>query len=59
MRLCSPDLTYVGFLLFQDWLTESARLISKCGHTVEWVTPLGLPVIQPYFRRRTQVVILI
>lgn len=40
----------------QDWLTESARLISKSGHTVEWVTPLGLPIIQPYHRIRNQVV---
>lgn len=40
----------------QDWLTESARLISKSGHTVEWVTPLGLPIIQPYHRTRSKVV---
>ncbi|XP_068175572.1 DNA-directed RNA polymerase, mitochondrial isoform X2 [Antennarius striatus] len=38
----------------QDWLTDSARLISKCGHPVEWVTPLGLPIIQPYHRKRCQ-----
>lgn len=43
-------------IVLQDWLTESARLISKCGHTVEWVTPLGLPIIQPYHRTRNQVV---
>lgn len=42
--------------VLQDWLTESARLISKSGHTVEWVTPLGLPIIQPYHRVRNQVV---
>ncbi|KAJ8951598.1 hypothetical protein NQ318_020475 [Aromia moschata] len=35
----------------QDWFTECARLISAvgCKH-VEWVTPLGLPIVQPYFR---------
>ncbi|CAL4068042.1 unnamed protein product, partial [Meganyctiphanes norvegica] len=33
----------------QDWLTESARSISQvCDDKVEWVTPLGLPVVQPY-----------
>ncbi|XP_069337327.1 DNA-directed RNA polymerase, mitochondrial isoform X5 [Eulemur rufifrons] len=32
----------------QHWLTESARLISQAGSAVEWVTPLGIPVIQPY-----------
>ncbi|CAG0894441.1 unnamed protein product [Darwinula stevensoni] len=35
----------------QDWLTECARLISAvCGQSVEWVTPLGFPIIQPYHR---------
>nr|XP_044991020.1 DNA-directed RNA polymerase, mitochondrial isoform X2 [Jaculus jaculus] len=32
----------------QHWLTQSARLISQAGWAVEWVTPLGVPVIQPY-----------
>ncbi|XP_075062200.1 DNA-directed RNA polymerase, mitochondrial [Mixophyes fleayi] len=39
--------------LIQHWLTESARMISKSGNTVEWVTPLGLPIIQPYHRLRS------
>lgn len=35
----------------QDWFTECARLISGvCGKNVEWSTPLGLPVVQPYNR---------
>lgn len=34
----------------QHWLTESANLISHSGWPVEWVTPLGIPVIQPYHR---------
>nr|CAD7259066.1 unnamed protein product [Timema shepardi] len=35
----------------QDWFTECARLISQvCGQNVEWVTPLGFPVVQPYNR---------
>ncbi|XP_023141143.2 DNA-directed RNA polymerase, mitochondrial [Amphiprion ocellaris] len=46
---------FTGTREIQDWLTESARLISKSGHTVEWVTPLGLPIIQPYHRTRSQV----
>lgn len=37
----------------QDWFTDCARLISSvCGQHVEWVTPLGLPVVQPYNRYR-------
>ncbi|XP_066246589.1 DNA-directed RNA polymerase, mitochondrial [Euwallacea similis] len=35
----------------QDWFTECARLITgvKCS-LLEWVTPLGLPVVQPYIK---------
>jgi len=37
----------------QDWFTECARLISSIGgQNVEWVTPLGLPIVQPYSRYR-------
>ncbi|XP_030822721.1 DNA-directed RNA polymerase, mitochondrial [Camarhynchus parvulus] len=39
----------------QNWLTESAKLIAQSGRTVEWVTPLGLPIIQPYYRSRSTV----
>ncbi|XP_030640261.1 DNA-directed RNA polymerase, mitochondrial [Chanos chanos] len=46
---------FTGTREIQDWLTESARLISKSGSTVEWVTPLRLPIVQPYHRTRNQV----
>ncbi|NXG57642.1 RPOM protein, partial [Hemiprocne comata] len=39
----------------QHWLTESAKLIAQSGRTVEWVTPLGLPIVQPYYRSRSTV----
>ncbi|NXJ70540.1 RPOM protein, partial [Rostratula benghalensis] len=39
----------------QNWLTESAKLIAQSGRTVEWVTPLGLPIVQPYYRSRPTV----
>ncbi|XP_046457253.1 DNA-directed RNA polymerase, mitochondrial-like [Daphnia pulex] len=33
----------------QDWFTESAKLISTvAGESVEWITPIGLPVVQSY-----------
>ncbi|XP_040846382.1 DNA-directed RNA polymerase, mitochondrial isoform X1 [Ochotona curzoniae] len=41
---------FSGTRAIQHWLTESARLISHAGSAVEWVTPLGIPVIQPYHR---------
>ncbi|XP_031430295.1 DNA-directed RNA polymerase, mitochondrial isoform X1 [Clupea harengus] len=46
---------FTGTREIQDWLTESARLIAKSGSTVEWVTPLGLPIVQPYHRTRNQI----
>lgn len=44
------------FPLLKNWLTESAKLIAQSGQTVEWVTPLGLPIVQPYYRSRSTVV---
>ncbi|XP_035379242.1 DNA-directed RNA polymerase, mitochondrial isoform X1 [Electrophorus electricus] len=49
---CSLKEMFTGTREIQDWLTESARLISKSGNTVEWVTPLGLPIVQPYHRTK-------
>ncbi|KAJ8374547.1 hypothetical protein SKAU_G00051270 [Synaphobranchus kaupii] len=46
---------FTGTREIQDWLTESAKMIAKSGNTVEWVTPLGLPIIQPYHRTKNQV----
>ncbi|XP_061457097.1 DNA-directed RNA polymerase, mitochondrial [Rhineura floridana] len=43
---------FSGTREIQSWLTESARLIAMSGRTVEWVTPLGMPVIQPYHRSK-------
>lgn len=35
--------------LIQDWLTDCARLVALvCAQNMEWVTPVGLPVVQPY-----------
>lgn len=33
----------------QNWFTDCARVVTiRCNQYVQWVTPLGLPVIQPY-----------
>ncbi|XP_054716419.1 DNA-directed RNA polymerase, mitochondrial-like [Uloborus diversus] len=35
----------------QDWLTDCAEQITRVsGDTLEWVTPLGFPVVQPYHK---------
>jgi len=39
------------------WLGDCASIISKSGAPVTWTTPLGLPVVQPYRRKKKFVVI--
>lgn len=37
----------------QDWFINCARIIaSVCGENVEWITPLGLPIVQPYIKQQ-------
>jgi DNA-directed RNA polymerase len=39
----------------QDWFVDCAKLISTvCNENVEWVTPLGLPIVQPYSRDKVK-----
>ncbi|KOX68053.1 DNA-directed RNA polymerase, mitochondrial [Melipona quadrifasciata] len=37
----------------QDWFTQCAQIISSTFYqNVEWITPLGLPVVQPYTKQQ-------
>lgn len=47
---------FSGATRTMDWLYASASNISRSGHEVQWITPVGLPVIQPY-RRKARVVV--
>lgn len=38
------------------WLSDCASLVSSEGQNMSWVTPLGLPVMQPYRQVKSQVV---
>ncbi len=33
-----------------DWLKAVSQLVAKEGQPMSWITPLGLPVVQPYRR---------
>lgn len=35
-----------------NWLTACARLIAQHGYPVAWISPIGLPAIQPYRQRK-------
>ena len=42
--------------VIQHWFTECARIISKYyERPVEWVTPLGFPVVQPYHKPKAKI----
>jgi DNA-directed RNA polymerase len=30
------------------WLNECAHLIASLNKPVQWISPLGLPIVQPY-----------
>jgi DNA-directed RNA polymerase, mitochondrial len=36
-----------------NWLTTCARMIAQHGYPVAWVSPIGLPAIQPYRQKKT------
>ncbi|XP_077998837.1 DNA-directed RNA polymerase, mitochondrial-like [Glandiceps talaboti] len=40
----------------QDWLTDCCKKICKAGKPMQWVTPIGLPIIQPYHKKKVLVI---
>ncbi|XP_075474300.1 DNA-directed RNA polymerase 3, chloroplastic-like [Primulina tabacum] len=38
------------------WLSDCAKIISSENQPVRWTTPLGLPVVQPYFKTKRRVI---
>ena len=46
---------FVGARSTMNWLTSCARLIAKQGNPVAWISPIGIPVIQPYRQEASHV----
>jgi DNA-directed RNA polymerase, mitochondrial len=38
----------------QKWLGDCASAVAQSGQAMAWITPLGLPVVQPYRKTGTQ-----
>jgi DNA-directed RNA polymerase, mitochondrial len=36
-----------------NWLTTCARMITQHGYPVAWMSPIGIPAIQPYRQKKT------
>ena len=41
----------------KTWLADCARLIAQQGHPVAWLSPIGIPAVQPYRQRRSRTVV--
>merc|ERR1711982_126610 len=39
---------FTGARETMNWLTTCARLITTQEHPVAWVSPIGVPIVQPY-----------
>ncbi|TKR67225.1 hypothetical protein L596_023410 [Steinernema carpocapsae] len=45
---------FTSSMELKDWFRQSAQMIVHLMRSVEWVTPLGLPVMQPYLRNESK-----
>jgi DNA-directed RNA polymerase len=53
--LCGLTLNSLGELFaganaVKEWLTDCAHMVARQGEPITWVSPLGLPIVQPYRR---------
>jgi DNA-directed RNA polymerase, mitochondrial len=40
-----------------NWLTTCARMITHHGYPIAWVSPIGLPAIQPYRQKKSATIV--
>ena len=48
LTLGAIDEMFDGANRVKDWLTSCAREVAAMGQPLTWITPMGLPVVQPY-----------
>ena len=48
---------FVGAKQTMDWLTTCARNITLHGYPVAWISPIGIPAIQPYRQKKSSTVV--
>ena len=39
---------FTGAHQIKKWFRTCANLVSKTGNPVGWISPMGLPIVQPY-----------
>jgi DNA-directed RNA polymerase, mitochondrial len=48
---------FTGAKETMNWLTTCARMISQRGYPVAWITPIGLPAVQPYRQKKSATIV--
>lgn len=48
---------FTGARQTMNWLTSCARLIASQGQPVAWISPLGVPIVQPYRQHKAYSVV--
>lgn len=56
LTLLSLREMFTGARDIMDWLATCAHLVASQGQPMSWITPLGLPVVQPYRKSHAHVV---
>ena len=56
LTLNSLNEMFTGAKDIMDWLSTCSVLVSQQGQAMSWITPMGLPVIQPYRKSKTHVI---
>ncbi|XP_039271246.2 DNA-directed RNA polymerase, mitochondrial-like isoform X1 [Styela clava] len=55
--LNSIDEMFSGARSIQAWLTQIADVVSKLGYPVDWITPLNMNVVQPYYKQTSKFIL--
>jgi len=48
---------FTGARSTMNWLAASARLIASTGQPVSWMTPIGVPAVQPYRKKQSYLIV--
>lgn len=48
---------FTGARQTMNWLATCARLISSQGQPVSWITPIGVPAVQPYRKKQPYTIV--
>lgn len=47
---------FIGAKETMNWLTACARMITQHGYPVAWISPIGIPAIQPYRQQKSSTI---